>query len=135
MAKVFDNPLEADSQAFAEVHMFIPRDRLAWVQPKASSGPTSLGGVPGQTAEMPTSGSGSGTSTGSGQWFVGRTGSPENWNLLNQSWTCQLAPVTQSAVATILQTTPSVSAFSGSSITLPNLGGLTGQDIQQISPH
>jgi hypothetical protein len=114
--------------------MFIPRDRLAWVHPTTSTGPTSLGGVPGQTADMPDSGS-SGTASGSGQWFVGRTGSPENWNLLNQSWTCQLAPVTQPAIATILQTAPSVSAFSGSDMTMPDLGGLSGQDIQQISPH
>ena len=28
---LFHNPLEADDQAFAEVHLFIPRDRLEWV--------------------------------------------------------------------------------------------------------
>jgi hypothetical protein len=134
-AKIFDNPLEADSQAFAEVHMFVPRGRLGWVQPQTSSGPTSLGGVPGQTAEMPGSGSSGSTASSNAQWFVGRVGGPSDWSLLDQNWTCQLAPATQSSLATILQSTPSLPEFSGSDLQMPSLGGLSGQDIQQISPH
>ena len=53
---LFKNPLEADDQAFAEVHLFIPRDRLEWVPQGGSggrSGPSPLGGVPGQIAYAP----------------------------------------------------------------------------------
>ncbi len=138
--KLFQNPLEADDQAFAEVHLFIPRKRLGWVHVGGSGGPpgpSPLGGVPGQIAYAPTGasgGSGGGSGGGAGKWVVGRVGSPTNWDLLNQSWDCQLAPVTQSALPTILQSTPDVSGYSGQ-YQLPNLGGLSSEDLQQISPH
>ena len=136
---LFKNPLEADDQAFAEVHLFIPRKRLGWVRESHWSGPTRspLGGVPGQIAYAPTidptgnSGGGSGDS----KWVVGRVGGPKDWNLLNQSWNCQLAPVTQPALATILQTNPDLPGFSSGEYKLPNLGGLSSEDLQQISPH
>jgi hypothetical protein len=54
---------------------------------------------------------------------------------LNQSWTCQLAPVTQPALATILQTDPQLPGFDAQNYKLPQLGGLSGDDLQQISPH
>ena len=68
-------------------------------------------------------------------WVVGRVGGPTVWNLLNQSWNCQLAPVTQPALATILQTNPDLPGFSSGGYTLPNLGGLSSDDLQEISPH
>ncbi len=135
--RLFHNPLEADSQAFAEVHLFIPQKRLGWVKVGGSStpGPSPLGGVPGQTAYMPTSQSAGGSSGNSAAtWEVGRVGGPEEWTLLNQSWDCQLAPVTQPALATILQTATNVPGFEGQYV-LPNLGGLSGEDLQPISPH
>ena len=67
--------------------------------------------------------------------MVGRVGGPTVWNLLNQSWNCQLAPVTQPALATILQTNPDLPGFSSGQYKLPNLGGLSSDDLQQISPH
>ena len=140
---LFKNPLEADDQAFAEVHLFIPRKRLAWVRVGGGgSGPTQspLGGVPGQTAYAPaTQPSGnSGSGGGALHWVVGRVGGPglvSDWNLLNQSWDCQLAPVTQPALATILQTNPDLPGFTSGEYKLPNLGGLSSEDLQQISPH
>jgi len=155
---LFHNPLEPDAQAFAEVHLFLPRDRLAWVQENvSSSGPsvTLQGAVPGQIAYIGASqgggaGGGSGSS-GAEEWTVGRVGGPGPsdwplrkawgldklplWSLLNQSWDCQLAPVTQPALATILQTDPQLADFDSENYVLPNLGGLTGDDLQQISPH
>ena len=141
---LFKNPLEADDQAFAEVHLFIPRMRLGWVPANASgaSGPNPLGGVPGQIAyapmDQPTGDSG-GSGSGVTSWVVGRVGGPGgsggDWNLLNQSWNCQLAPVTQPALATILETNPDLPGFSAGGYKLPNLGGLSSEDLQQISPH
>ncbi len=117
---LFKNPLEADDQAFAEVHLFIPRKRLGWVlePPPGESGPT--GGLGGGV---------------SSQWVVGRVGGPTGWDLLNQSWDCQLAPVTQAALPTILQSSPDLPGFSSGEYQLPNLSGLSGDDLQQISPH
>ncbi len=141
---LFKNPLEADDQAFAEVHLFIPRRRLGWVQTGGAAGgpaPSPLGGVPGQTAYAPTSpstGSSGGSGGGATRWAVGRVGGPgavKDWTLLNQSWNCQLAPVTQTALATILQSDPDLPGFSSGQYTLPNLGGLNSDDLQQISPH
>ena len=136
--KLFKNPLEADAQAFAEVHIFIPRKRLEWV-PEGGSGngpdQTPLGGVPGQIAYVPTSNSGGGSGSGTTTWVVGRVGGPKIWNLLNQSWNCQLAPATQSALPTILQSNPELPGFTSAQYKLPNLGGLSSDDLQQISPH
>ena len=77
-----------------------------------------------------------GSSGGSGvtTWIVGRVGGAQNWDLLNQSWNCQLAPVTQPALAEILQANPDVPGFAGQ-YQLPNLGGLSSDELQQISPH
>ena len=96
-----------------------------------------LGGVPGEIAVIPSNGPGDGGGSGSGKdpWIVGRVGGPTNWNLINQSWNCQLAPVTQPALATILQTDPGLSGFSSAQYKLPSLGGLSGDNLQQISPH
>ena len=96
MPGLFHNPLEADAQAFAEVHVFIPRKRLELVRPEQqTSSRTSLGGVPGEIAYVGSSGgSQSSSSNGTSQWEVGRVGGPSIWNLWNQSWDCQLAPVT-----------------------------------------
>ena len=90
--------------------------------------------MPGQIVYTGNGGS-SGGGGGNGPWIVGRAGGPPLWNLWNQSWNCQLAPVTQPALAAILQTDPQLTGFDAGSYTLPNLGGLTSEDLQQISPH
>ena len=137
---LFKNPLQADDQTFAEVHLFVPRDRLGWVQQGGSAGgpsPTPLGGVPGEVAFGPLSppAGTSGVSGGAATWVVGRVGGPEIWNLLNQSWACQLAPATQSALPAILESNPDLPGFASGQYTLPSLGGLSSEDLQQISPH
>ncbi len=95
-----------------------------------------LGGVPGEIAYAGSSGgSQGGGSGGAGEWVVGRVGGPTIWNLWNQSWNCQLAPVTAPALATILQTDPQLPGFDAQDYKLPNLGGLTSDELQEISPH
>jgi hypothetical protein len=138
MPGLFRNPLEADSQAFAEVHLFIPRARLGWVHevPGSASNSSPQGGVPGEVAYFGTGGAAQGGgSTGAGHWVVGRVGGPPDWNLLNQSWNCQLAPVVETSLATILQSDPQLPDFDAQNFKLPKLDGLTGDDIQEISPH
>jgi hypothetical protein len=141
---LFRNPLEADSQAFAEVHLFVPRPRLGWIHevPNSSSSPAPQGAVPGEQAFIGgDSGAGqTGTtqiasSSAAGRWVVGRVGSPSDWNLLNQSWTCQLAPVSAPWLATVLQSNPQLADFDAQDFKLPNLGGMTSEQLQKISPH
>jgi hypothetical protein len=137
--KLFHNPIESDAQAYAEVHLFIPRARLEWqwISPGgAQTGDIALGGVPGELANLPGDApAGPPAPTGVGRWVVGRQGVPTQWDLLNQSWACQLAPATQPALVEILQTTPPLPAFQGGDLTMPNLGSLTGDDIGKISTH
>ncbi len=167
---LFRNPLEPDAQAFAEVHVFVPLERLGWVHIVPSGGASDdvlLGGVPGEDAAIGGDSSGQSGPSGPGEWRVGRVGGtwPWNflqeqwwtlmrklgtsplasdtppqwnstpWNLLNQSWNCQLAPVTAPALIKILQTDPQLPGFDEQNFTLPNLGGLRSEDLQQISPH
>jgi Putative Flp pilus-assembly TadE/G-like len=140
---LFKSPLQADDQAYAEVHLFIPQKRPEWVEKNASSsnGPTPLGGVPGQTAYAPacspagSSGGSSTSGTGAAHWVIGLVGGPPKWNLLNQSWNCQLAPATQTALPAILQASPDLTGSNSVEYQTPNLGGLSGEELQQISPH
>lgn len=137
--KLFTNPIESDPMAYAAVRMYIPRRRLVWAEwtSGGGSGPPfiPIGGVPGDFPPLGGQDPGPGTVDPNVQehWRVVRQGLPTAWNLLNQSWTCQLVPATQSALATILQTAPPSS--NGDSLSLPNLGGLTSDEIQLISPH
>ena len=135
---LFRNPMEADAEAYAEVHLMIPRGRLVWtwLRDQQDSGNELLGAVPGESAQLPGDGPvGPQKPEGPGRWIVARQGVPTDWNLLNQSWNCQLAPATQPALATILQTRPSLPAFQSADLTLPNLGDLTTDNIERISPH
>lgn len=140
---LFRNPLDADSQAFAEVHLFVPRQRLEFIKIHHSSGAASqdpLGGVPGEEAFEASDSSGDsqgggGDGSSGPTWTVGRVGGPTSWDLLNQNWNCQLAPAANPAVPTILQAVPNVPGFDSGSYKLPNLQGLTSEEIQQISPH
>ena len=136
---LFRNPLEPDAQAFAEVHLFVPRQRLGWVHEVPNSGSSAAlqGAVPGEVAFIGADGGAAqdGSTGGAGSWVVGRVGGPPDWTLLNQSWNCQLAPVTSSALATVLQSDPQVADFDSQNFVLPNLGGLTSDELQQISPH
>ena len=97
--------------------------------------------MPGEIAYAPIdqSAGSSGGSGGGGGYDLGGAGAWEvrrkYWDLLNQSWNCRLATVTQPALATILQSNPDLPGFSSGQYKLPNLGGLSSDDLQQISPH
>ena len=99
--------------------------------------PRCWGACPAEMASVPVQQplDGPGGGGGTTAWEVGRVGGPPDWDLLNQSWNCQLAPVTQPALATILQTNPDLPGFSSGQYKLPDLGGLSSEDLQQISPH
>lgn len=144
--RVFTNPTGSDTLAYAQVRVFVPRPRLQWYRVGGGSGgfSFSIGGVPGDmlpplTSIDDSSGGPSGpTGTSAGYWVVSRQPVPTHWDLFNQHWTCQLVPAKQESMntlATILQTTPSISEFSANQIVLPNLGSLDSTDIDRISPH
>jgi hypothetical protein len=135
--------MDNDCQAYAAVRIYIPRNRLVWSHTGGAfdTGPPRIGvgGVPGDFPPMYGQDSdytGQQRNPGSPErWMVVRQGLPTDWNLLNQSWTCQLVPATQQCLPTVLQTPPPVPEFDAQSLKLPNLGGATSEDIQRISPH
>jgi hypothetical protein len=137
MPRVFDNPTPSDAATYAEVHLFIPRERLVWWRPPVETpGPTWLGGVPGQFVDIPAPPSDGEVATDDGFiWQVEREHAPASWDLLTQRWTCQLAPATQQVLVTVLQAAPGCPAFSGANFTPANLAGLNSDEITRISPH
>ena len=103
----FRNPASGDDVAFAEVRVYVPKRRLVWetvTESYTSSTNISIGGVPGDFQTIPSEESS--TTTGTTTWEVARQGTPDDWNLINQSWSAQLVPATHSILATILQTVP-----------------------------
>jgi hypothetical protein len=141
--RLFHNPTESDSVAYAEVRVFVPRPRLEWyyVSPGSGEFHFSIGGAPGDFLDDLTSiddsqqNPGANPTTFPGHWIIRRQPVPTHWDLLNQHWTAQLTPTTQSNLATILQTTPPLPEFAGNPIRLPNLGSVDTADIGRISPH
>jgi Flp pilus assembly protein TadG len=134
MPGLFKDPLQCDDVAYAQVRIYVPRQRLVWqyISPGGGAGSTPLGGMPGDPASLPPDPQPpGGGNNGPGYWQVGRQNVPIQWDLTNQSWTCQLVPATGPNLTAILQTPPP--GLSG--ITLPNLGGLNTEDIKQISSH
>lgn len=134
--RVFRNPLEGDAMAFAEARVFIPHPRLEYQRVDPSGGPSDipLGGMPGDFPTLPpdeplTPGD------GPARWIVGRQHVPTEWTLINQNWTAQLVPATVPNLAAILQTPPPVAGWPGYDLRLPDLGGLSTDQIIQISIH
>lgn len=132
---LFRNPMDSDAVAYAEVHLFIPRPRLVWQwhSPGGGDWDVPIGGVPGDFYDLP--GGENPEPGGDGFWRVGRQGVPTHWDLLNQHWTCQLAPATQSTLVDVLQTPPMLPHFNDDGLVLPDLGSLTSEDVGRISPH
>jgi hypothetical protein len=137
---LFNDPIEGDVTAFAEVRVYVPRRRLVWLYSSYAGGwsPTPIGGVPGEFPTLPNEtppdviGGGGGSG---GYWFVGREPVPDDWTLLCQRWTCQLAPADAPALATILQTVPPLPEFAEREIVLPSLGSAGVEEIMTVSPH
>jgi hypothetical protein len=132
---LFKDPLQCDDVAYAQVRVYVPRQRLVWqyISPGGGGvGSTPLGGMPGDPANLPPPPQPpGGGNNGPGYWHVGRQNVPIQWGLTNQSWACQLVPATGPSLTAILQTPPP----GASGITLPNLGSLNTEDIEQISTH
>jgi hypothetical protein len=127
MSRIFRSATECDSVAYAEVHVFLPKPRLVWKQPRPPSKreDTFFG-----TLDDP------GTQEIEPCWVVGRQYSdyfPTDWNLYSQNWCCQLVPATQAGLDVILQNAPPNENMGD--IKMPTLGNLKSEDIQKISPH
>jgi hypothetical protein len=137
MPRLFTNPIDADAQAYAEIHLFIPRARLEWQWLPEDGGPTvtPIGSVPGDWQDLGLDNEDPQKPTGEGRWVVGRQNVPMHWDLLNQSWASQLAPAVDPELAQILQTTPTSPEFAAEGLRVPSLGGLSGDDIGKISTH
>lgn len=154
--RVFTNPTQSDTLAYAQVRVFVPRARLHWRHVGPGGFSFSIGGVPGDMlpslSSIDDEPSGGSTASDPGYWIVERWPAPtreepfdhrwdlfiHRWDLFNQHWTCQLVPTkqeTMNTLATILQTPPPISEFSANPIVLPNLGNLDSTDIDRISPH
>ncbi len=136
--RVFPQPIQGGAMAFAQIRLFVPWRRLVY------SEITEGGSTDPATPFDPPPGSTPGRVVG---WTVRREhwrtlpvgGLPplpdqrNAWDLFNQSWTVQLVPASHPNLAAILQTPPPVPELAG--FQLPSLGGLTTQEIQQISFH
>jgi len=132
---LFRNPTDCDAVAYAEVRVFIPHPRLEYqrIDPHGGPGDIDLGGIPGDFPTLPPDTPAVPPDPNQpAVWTVGRQPVPTDWTLVNQNWTAQLVPVTMASLPTILQTAPPVSGFD---FRLPNLGGLSAEEIQQISIH
>jgi hypothetical protein len=140
---IFTNPIETDTQAYAQMMLFVPRRRLimAWRQAdeqQQESG-ENLGSVPGESVSLPLPG-GSQPPPPAGsedqvEWYVARQSGrrfPTHWDLISQNWTTQMVPATTRALAEILSTSPSTVDVEANP---PNLRNLTEDDIRWISNH
>ena len=132
---LYRKPVASDAVAYAEVRVFVPTSRIVWqaAVPVPPGGPP-MGGVPGyQWPSNPAS------PTGPATWQASRQNAPiglsTETNLWNQHWTCQLVPATHPMAVEILQTPPSITMVGPSPLTLPNLAGVTAQDLEQINHH
>jgi hypothetical protein len=149
-AALFRNPLRSDPQTMTQVHLFIPQPRL-WPPDTAGMGGVNLGGgsqtggggfgvdvsIPASSA--PVAGP---NSQGSGLWTPD-FGWSVRWNLFNQNWMVQLVPVigdptVNDNLVQILQSNPPQGIITSTQQfvpRVPNLSGVTSQDIRHINGH
>lgn len=141
---VFENPIETDTQAYAQIMLFVPRRRLIMAsrrldQQQQNSGENS-GAVPGgESVPLPVPGAQQPPppdgSENEVEWYVTRQSSarhPSQWDLINQNWTMQMVPATTPALAEILSTSPE---SIGVEANVPDLRRLTEEDLRWISNH
>jgi hypothetical protein len=133
---LFRNPADSDAVAYATVRVFIPRRPLVWLYHQPVEPMRSLGGMPGHPVDLPDEGDDEEEEEVEGYWLVGRRPwTREDWTLLNQHWTAKLVPTTQPNLAETLQTMPPLPEFAEQEIHLPDLGGLSTEEIGRISTH
>ncbi|MFO7908399.1 MAG: hypothetical protein R6U98_37530 [Pirellulaceae bacterium] len=145
MPGVFNNPVEADTIAFAQISMFTPQPRLVWAhhQEREHDPPGGLrgGGIPGLPNPFPTiepdpNPPGSGESW----WSVvvqSRGWHSGDWSLFNQNWSTQLTPATARQLPRILSHRPYVLDNMDDTLVrgLPRLDELDTEDIRWINHH
>jgi hypothetical protein len=146
---IFKNPIQTDTQAYAQTMVYVPRRRLIRVRAQggSSNAPTQgeyQGGVPGEGVYLPLPDDGTSeeedpTTPNDGQeeeWYVTRQSGSlyrTSWDLLSQNWSTQLVPATAPAIPLILSTEPYVNGVTG--VTTPELGSLSEQEFLWISNH
>lgn len=144
---IFKNPVNSDTQAYAETMIFVPRRRLIKVPKDDSSNSTGggprFGGIPGERVALPVASSGASSPSSAPsnsneppEWYVRRQWEPrypEQWDLLNQNWISQLTPATTPQLMQILSATPYVNGAGGAAT--PDLQSLTEQDVPWLSHH
>lgn len=140
--RVFRNPIAFDSQAYAEIRMFVPRRRLIRVRPGTSEAGTSpIGGIPGtptsfQSRPQPTDQTEPPDPDEDDLRITVRQSvgwNPEHWDLLNQHWGMQLVPATSPSILGILSKQPAINNLPA--YNLPDLSGLSEVDLQWLSHH
>jgi hypothetical protein len=138
---VFKNPIRTDTQAYAQIMVFVPRRRLIKAWPGETSADNEgehVGGVPGEEAHLPVESDNEGGNDGGENneedewWVVRQSGAlyPESWNLLNQNWAMQMTPATSVSIPRILSTEPPTGDFQ-----TPNLEELNAEDLGWLSNH
>lgn len=159
---IFKNPVESDTQAYAQIMLFVPRRRLLkWYPGSSTSGGSRSFGVPGQSGTfgvprgpIPPPGPSNRDdpdSDSEDNWFVtreyrwthldresasavrSRGVEPIRWDILNQNWTMQMTPATSQGIPKILSRQPYVNGVGP--VKTPNLEGLSVEDLQWLSHH
>jgi len=143
---VFRNPVPTDTQAYAQIMMYVPRRRLVKGWRVTGQRPpqrgASQGGVPGESVYLPAPDDGTSEPPPSGgegeevEWYVHRQSGrryPTHWDLQNQNWSVQLVPATAPSIPRILSTQPYVNGITN--VDTPDLWGIREEDFLWISNH
>jgi len=133
---VFTKPIETDTQAYAQLMLYVPKKRLVWWTPPPRTDQELQGGVPGEDVYFPLPEEGDGGGDDGEEleeirWQDSRF--PAQWSLLSQNWSCQLSPATSGAIPGILSATPYVNDLGD--IDTPDLAGLTQEEFWWLSNH
>lgn len=139
MTSVFKNPIETSRQAYAQVHMFVPRRRI--IVHENSGVTVNRGGLTRQDWRegLILDQEGNRIPDGYGDWRrgwgeVGTTSEwyPEDWHVWNQNWTMQLTPATTAALPAILSSPPDIEDFDAETA---DYSGLSTEDVYWLSNH
>jgi hypothetical protein len=137
MPGLYENPMENDATAYAQVRVFVPRRRLVWRSHSSSdSWEIGIGGAPGDLRSWSFGDTDSDGGGVANYYSLGaEPGVSQAWDLFNQHWTCQLVPATTPYLSDLLQAPVPLTFSDGRPVVPPRLGGITSEDIQRISPH
>ncbi len=154
MPGIFQNPVSADSQAYAQAMVFVPKRRLIKLRlgpggNPISSTPIASTGIPGQGLSFSGPRYGGGpppapppadeTSPGEEEeenYIVVRQSTssfPDEWSLISQNWTAQIVPATCLQIPQILSQPPYGLAQTG--FNTPDLTEITAEEFIWLSNH